>query len=390
MSGQQEPLDRGRISPAPHMAARAGAVLLAAILSFVLAASVTYVDSPKQAAPPAASDQSPEPEYVSPALECAPLPLEDAARCVEDYLVGLGEQGKFLQALGELREMMENPLTLTFARPACHSATHALGRIAYSQAQSVEAAFDLGDSTCNMGFFHGVVEALGDAVPTPEALVEQVPSVCSSFPQGERFMVCAHGIGHAAMRAYEGRIAPSVEACQVLEQQAAELCATGVFMEWVLEFIKAQRVPVLTPRVEPLSAAESEVFPPGLCLSVPDFQRPACFNEMFSTLGGHAKVAEYKDYVRWCGSDADCVHGLSVRLPEVLMGDHQSSFSVCLQARDSDLASTCFVGYLVSWASFSHDRDEFDEVCGQVPGSYADACAKAREIAYSSTLFFQE
>jgi len=360
-----------------------GVIVLAAVLS--QSGSNMAYDPPAPSAGSAVSAESP----VGRGKDCEGYPQSAAVSCLERYLTTLGSQGNFTGALSELKTLMEDEEASVFARPACHDTTHALGRLAFQQAGSVEEAFSMGDSTCNMGFFHGVVEGLGEAVETPEDLLKVMRTVCAPFPAGERFEVCAHGLGHAAMKAYGNELDPSVSACLLLEAPSKDTCLAGVFMEWVKMYAVDGYTPVVTPRTEPLDASLENVFPPGLCMSMPETQRGPCFKEMFQTLYNTATVEDMKESVRWCKGMSDCVEGVGLRLPFILSSAHQSAFDVCAAAQTEDLARSCMREYLLSWVSYTHSEQALQEACDQLPAKFAGACEDARMRSGGSALILE-
>jgi hypothetical protein len=54
---------------------------------------------------------------------------------------------------------------------------------------------------------------------------------CMRLPTRYRSYTCVHGIGHALMRAYHGRLRQAVESCRRLGEQAPD-CAQGAFHDY--------------------------------------------------------------------------------------------------------------------------------------------------------------
>jgi hypothetical protein len=116
----------------------------------------------------------------------------------------------------------------------CHALMHEVGR-----RYGAEHHVTLGrlmdyiprsnDPTCSAGFGMGLVMYLG-----PQIIISGGRSAlaqCMRLPTRYRSYTCVHGIGHALMRAYHGRLRQSVQACRKLGAQAPD-CAQGAFHDY--------------------------------------------------------------------------------------------------------------------------------------------------------------
>src|SRR3954451_19314946 len=116
----------------------------------------------------------------------------------------------------------------------CHPLMHEVGR-RYGAEHHVTLA-DLmdyiprsNDPTCSAGFGMGLVMYLGPQIIVTggrSALVQ-----CMRLPTRYRSYTCVHGIGHALMRGYHGRLQQAVEACRRLGRQGPD-CAQGAFHDY--------------------------------------------------------------------------------------------------------------------------------------------------------------
>jgi len=116
----------------------------------------------------------------------------------------------------------------------CHPLMHEVGR-RYGAEHHVTLA-DLmdfiprsNDPTCSAGFGMGLVMYLG-----PQIILTGGKSAlkqCMRLPTRYRSYTCVHGIGHALMRGYHGRLRQSVAACRKLGEQAPD-CAQGAFHDY--------------------------------------------------------------------------------------------------------------------------------------------------------------
>jgi len=116
----------------------------------------------------------------------------------------------------------------------CHALMHEVGR-RYGAEHHITLArlMDFiprsNDPTCSAGFGMGLVMYLG-----PQIIVSGGRSAlaqCMRLPTRYRSYTCVHGIGHALMRAYHGRLRQVVESCRRLGAQAPD-CAQGAFHDY--------------------------------------------------------------------------------------------------------------------------------------------------------------
>jgi hypothetical protein len=116
----------------------------------------------------------------------------------------------------------------------CHGLMHEVG-LRYGAEHHVTLARLMdyiprsNDPTCSAGFGMGLVMYLG-----PQIIISGGRSAlaqCMRLPTRYRSYTCVHGIGHALMRAYHGRLRQSVVACRKLGEQAPD-CAQGAFHDY--------------------------------------------------------------------------------------------------------------------------------------------------------------
>lgn len=322
--------------------------------------------------------------------ECAKYILAEATSCLKLYMQAMGQKGEIKPALAELDDLLNNPATAQMARAACHESTHLLGREAMRSTGDVEKAFALGGDTCNMGFYHGVVEELGAEVATVDELNAQVPGVCEGFrSSGERYSVCAHGVGHAAMLATGGALGDSIDTCRLFSNEDdARNCVTGVFMEWTNWFSKNVGRPNMTPGTASLQAGDlRNVYPPGLCVELTGMLRTACFNEMFGPFTGFASTEDMIASARWCGDQLDCAEGLGSRLPIIVSGVHDAGIEVCNTLTSDGAQATCLRAYGMTWGTYTLQMAEVDNFCRALPADRARICTEVKTALEGSELF---
>jgi hypothetical protein len=116
----------------------------------------------------------------------------------------------------------------------CHALMHEVGR-RYGAEHHITLARLMdyiprsNDPTCSAGFGMGLVMYLG-----PQIIISGGRSAlaqCMRLPTRYRSYTCVHGIGHALMRAYHGRLREAVQSCRKLGEQAPD-CAQGAFHDY--------------------------------------------------------------------------------------------------------------------------------------------------------------
>jgi hypothetical protein len=125
------------------------------------------------------------------------------------------------------------------AEAGCHVLMHQVGRD-YARAHRLTLATlqryvpRSNNPNCAAGFGMGLVMYLG-----PEILRSggaAAVQACSRLPTRYRAYTCVHGLGHALMRAYHGKLGQSVRACRKLRPDYAPDCAQGVFHDYWISF----------------------------------------------------------------------------------------------------------------------------------------------------------
>ncbi len=137
--------------------------------------------------------------------------------------------------LAYVRTAEESAASDTRLAGSCHPAMHKLGRKEGRRAADAGTppAFPTGSSQlCTAGYVHGLAE--GYLTGTPDAEVATVfPALCHVTKAREG---CAHGVGHALLRARADEPAVSAAAgatrrCQDLPGDFPTNCLNGVYME---------------------------------------------------------------------------------------------------------------------------------------------------------------
>ena len=117
----------------------------------------------------------------------------------------------------------------------CHVLMHEVGRRYAAEHRLTLAALQRvvprsNDPTCSAGFGMGLIMELG-----PEIIRDggkEAAKTCDRLPTRYRAYTCVHGLGHALMRGYHGRLRQAVSACRQLGPNDAPDCAQGAFHDY--------------------------------------------------------------------------------------------------------------------------------------------------------------
>lgn len=118
---------------------------------------------------------------------------------------------------------------------SCHVLMHEVGRRYAAEHRLTLATLQhavprSNDPTCSAGFGMGLIMQLG-----PEIIRDggrEATGTCLRLPTRYRAYTCVHGLGHALMRGYHGRLRQAVSACRRLGPRDAPDCAQGAFHDY--------------------------------------------------------------------------------------------------------------------------------------------------------------
>ena len=118
----------------------------------------------------------------------------------------------------------------------CHRIVHAMGSAALARYDGdVARTFGEGESSCNSGYYHGILERSFAGATTELELQTRANEVCLN--RQIRLSVwlnfsCLHGLGHGLMIQTGYNLTTSLGICTGLQRDwNREVCAGGVFME---------------------------------------------------------------------------------------------------------------------------------------------------------------
>ena len=117
----------------------------------------------------------------------------------------------------------------------CHVLMHEVGRRYAAEHRLTLATLQhavprSNDPTCSAGFGMGLIMQLGPEIIRSGG--REAARTCLRLPTRYRAYTCVHGLGHALMRGYHGRLRQAVAACRRLGPREAPDCAQGAFHDY--------------------------------------------------------------------------------------------------------------------------------------------------------------
>lgn len=134
-----------------------------------------------------------------------------------------------VKALGP-KQALKDMITKSNAENTdCHQLAHQLGRIAYQIYK--EKLFELVDSSCNSGAYHGAIESLFYEKGT-QNLNKTISDLCNKMKTGHTKFECLHGSGHGVIAFLNYNLPYALDTCAKLDDSfSQQSCYGGVFME---------------------------------------------------------------------------------------------------------------------------------------------------------------
>lgn len=244
----------------------------------------------------------------------------------------------------------------------CHEQGHDLGKIIFNRTHNISLSGKVCQSRCTSGCFHGVLMEAATVAETSgqiESFNERVTSLCAGDIKQRSIGTCIHGIGHSLTYLSKYNIDGALKQCRELfgDQKPFEyFCATGAYMEYLLENMQPSIVPFYPCNLEERFPAacyryrvKNEIITRKLsfkqltasCLALRDRHRTGCFHGL-----GMAHIDMIFDKPallnKACGSGsiADrkiCIEGVIEKLVEL---DISKALQACSQL-DVELVEFC-------------------------------------------------
>lgn len=177
-----------------------------------------------------------------------------AVECYSAVLIDEFRTNGLPQSIDLVYTMFNDPRFGPHFKNNCHEALHFLGKAsALRLGGNLRDVISMGTNLCSAGFGHGVWEMEYGSMPT-DAIVEQVPTICTGWEgnnrseEGSSGIGCRHILGHTLATRYRGHVEDIAQICLVRDPQydpASELiedeiisrgnCLAGLFMENFLD-----------------------------------------------------------------------------------------------------------------------------------------------------------
>jgi hypothetical protein len=250
----------------------------------------------------------------------------------------------------------------------CHGLMHEVGR-RYGAEHHVTLARLMdyiprsNDPTCSAGFGMGLVMYLG-----PQIIISGGRSAlaqCMRLPTRYRSYTCVHGIGHALMRAYHGRLRQSVVACRKLGEQAPD-CAQGAFHDYWISLRGADGTVRRSNGVSPRFLCNGHVW----------YVRPCWFRYFVEQATGPIVDSARSIRIACAGLHRlqryGCVSAAALSIPE----DPLTQTRICARLEASD-AGACLRGVAVQALERSPPRQRaLFGLCARMPHGARPDCER--------------
>lgn len=215
---------------------------------------------------------------------------------------------------------------------SCHVLMHEVGRRYAAEHRLTLATLQRAvprsnDPTCSAGFGMGLIMELGPEIIRDGG--QGAARTCLRLPTRYRAYTCIHGLGHALMRGYYGRLRQAVAACRRLGPSEAPDCAQGAFHDYWISLRGADGTTrPLRPDTSPRSVCNGHLW----------FVRP-CWYRYFVEQTDVA-INSPADVLRACRGlrqlqRSGCVGGAALQLG----GDPLAQVPLCAHLPRRDVAS---------------------------------------------------
>lgn len=169
------------------------------------------------------------------AVTCLAYSSTERNKCLTDIGMGIALKEGNASAMLFLEQIDSDPRFVSAnGEHVCHEVAHELGRKVVFHYLDVEKSLAGSDQTCELGFFHGVVEGAARVMLSDDFYGPVASSCDQALDKGS----CAHGIGHSLSIRYSVNMEKSVQLCleYFKEVDLVDNCVEAVGMsagEWL-------------------------------------------------------------------------------------------------------------------------------------------------------------
>ena len=341
------------------------------------------------------------------------LDCSSGVYCALEHFTRLSSEENQETVLATVQDYLS---ALHSAKFYCHKQGHHMGEFLYGVVGNLPDALSAATLTCGGSQIHGVLEGYFTTEVfsgnDPENI--QISDICNVVGDNHLSLIrfdCAHGLGHAILKAYDHNLFSALERCKELETlREREACSSGMFMENVVEVRKLRAANPDYPSPEtknvlfdkddplyPCSKVEEQFFEgcilyqTSLMLRELDMSTEEAFNlcdnltsksnsrQCYSAIGREIS-SKYLQYEDWRGLASECEQGTNpVAFKVCAMGgllavvDMRLSqgFEFC-QALDEEYKVSCYgtLGRFIQALELSLDDVEENCAISESPKYY--------------------
>jgi hypothetical protein len=262
----------------------------------------------------------------------------------------------------------------------CHDILHEIGKVAFSQHETLTEAMQLKTDFCNSGYIHGLFEAYFES---SSSSVTALKNVCTQYAStGSQFQLwqCHHGIGHGLMYFTDGDLPQSLSLCEdAVEYSFIPDCQNGVLME----AFNGEFLPYEDTYIDPQN-------PFAICDTY-SYLKPTCYMYAPTYLSENQQMP-YDDILKQCDQidpayRNDCITGVMNEATKRNMNDLTIVYSLCTNMDNKDDTEKCFRSVVNMYLNQTGSIDSGYALCLQVPKKYSLTCL---QTVTSNEAFFAE
>lgn len=277
----------------------------------------------------------------------------------------------------------------------CHETTHYLSRLEYEKQKNIAKVYQICDSTCHGGCYHGTLEAyLKENSNTDFA---KICGQAKDYQKPIEFNECLHGLGHAAMFVTDMELKNSLKMCDLIsEQEHKERCYTGVFMENSSSSTSFDHASIYIKKDDPFYPCNSIasdyqsvcwqyqssyfsiinnqnwVKVSDMCLQIPEEYQDKCFRTIGTNqVGFTTSLSKMKQDCDLMPNDhfkGICVEGVVSSLAYRFVGEAQKMVEFC-SAVDDQNKEICFKQMGTGVLDWDKNKDIVKKECSKIPDS---------------------
>jgi len=260
-----------------------------------------------------------------------------------------------------------------FSLKECHQIMHSIGRATGKNSKSVDQAFNLGDSYCHYGFYHGSVEGYIVENYKSENIKNNINDICAPFRKSGQIISeddynCAHGIGHGLMRLNKDELITSLDECDMLSDESEQQsCWNGAFMENTVAYMLGDTTKYIDQK--------NFMYP---CNIVDPKYQDTCYSFQISFYLKMNK--DFKNSFSVCENipseyKKSCFQGLGRDLVTSAGNDvSKIDKTGCLYANNQENQESCVMGVVSTLVHYQNTASDSRIYCDSLPSALQEKC----------------